>query len=210
MNKLFGTAIAIGTLVLSSTAMAATLCAKSSGSAAVVTPIKGTNTCRSTETAIQTEPPAVTARQAKFFNQIGQTLGSPLATPMFVTVSEPGTYVVVASGVLNYSTDYPWTPTNENGVIQCRLKKRDTAGRLSEGLSTTTTVQNVKKYASDPMATTATGYLLPGEGVELTCQSYSESTWKALSIGFNELKLTAVKVSGVSEKVVNEIPVQIR
>ncbi len=199
MNSIFGMTAMVGTLVLASSGLghAATLCAKSgTASATVVTPAQGT-TCRTGESPIPTEPPAVTARQGSYFNGVRGTFNS-LDTPVFVTVKEPGMYVMVASGAVHNAE----VTVNENGVIQCRLKKRTAAGQLVDALSTSLTVQTIKRYAHDPMATTATGYFYAGEGAELTCQVYSESTWKFITVGFKELKLTAVKVSSVSETVI--------
>ena len=137
-------------------------------------------------------------RQAPFLNQVTNTFG-PLSTPIFTTVVESGTYVIVASGVLQY----PSSAANENAVVQCRLKKRDTRGQLSESLSTNLSVQTLEKDAYVEFAATATGDLVAGEGVEMACQQYSAATWKAVTVGFRELKLTAVKVSSFCETVVN-------
>jgi len=205
MKKILGTTAMAATLVLTSSALvrAATLCARSaSPSAAVVTPASGTS-CRPNEIPIQTEPPAVTARQAPgITNFVNGTVGlGSLTTPVFVTVKEAGVYVVVASGVF-HNPD-----ASDSVVVQCRLRKRTAAGQIFDSLSNSLTVQYIRQYTWDPVATTATGYFFAGEGAELVCQSYAEHPpWGYIGALVKDLKVTAVKVSSVSETVINQAP----
>src|SRR5437879_1251504 len=126
MKKILGTTAMAATLVLTSSGLvrAARLCARSgSPSAVVVTPASGTS-CRPNEIPFQTEPPAVTARQAPgITNLVNGTVGlGSLTTPVFVTVKEPGMYVVVASGVFHNPE------SSASAVVRCRLSKRPAAG----------------------------------------------------------------------------------
>lgn len=194
MNKLITLATLTAVLALHPIAHAATLCAKTgAGSAAVVTPVKGTATCRATETAFQTEPAAISVALRSSFDAFISHSLERLNPSLEAAVTDAGTYLVVASGVLFYSPGI----VNENVVVQCRLRKVTTAGTIIDVLSTSTTVQYVRKSTYDAFATTATGYFAAGERPVLTCQNYTEATWQAVPVRMKEAKLTAVKISGV-------------
>ncbi len=201
MNKLIAAAtLAAASMVHVTAASAVTLCAKTgAGSATVTTPIKGSTTaCKSGETAFQTEPPAHSAvYRSGHYGSVSAKF-EQLSPSLETAVAEAGTYVVMASGLLQYT---PGT-VNDDATVQCRIMKRNLGGSVQNVLSTTSTVQTIKKGSYDHLATTASGYFNAGESPVLVCQQWSAATWKSVTIQLQEAKLTAVKVSKVLETVV--------
>lgn len=197
---LIAAALQLGVTVTA--APAATLCARSGvGSATVYTPMIGTTVCRSGETAFQTEPPARSASIKGYEAYVGAAL-TALTPSLEVAVAEAGTYLVVVSGLAHYNPG----AVNEDAVIQCRIQKRSASGVISDALSTTTTVQTLKRYGWDHLATTATGYFATGDRPVLTCQQYSASTWKSVPLNVAQAKITAVKLSQVIETAIQQPP----